>query len=279
MLIIGAIDVVECAASFSSGSMQVIIFAQGPGNAGGSQERRFSLVAGRLLSQSGWLGACDVTSDDSTPIDLDLCTRCNAWVAACPKQTIGPDHQVDMSRCTSHRDCVKVCEAAGAIDFSRDAHPQTERFDVVLDQRGDKAWPTFTSHALPQGYFRRDGQDLPTLLKVRELVGEFEKLRFLPTNKSFVPTAATNKWAAVPASTSAWPKSCARTKAACESWSTPTCAWAAALAPPLAPRRTDPRLPAPSRARCQDPRIALGLPSLWRTRCSFAFAQPKKARL
>jgi ferredoxin len=48
----------------------------------------------------------------------------------------------------------------------------------VLDLRGDKASPTFTSHALPQGYFRWDGQDLPTLLKVRELVGEFEKPRF-----------------------------------------------------------------------------------------------------
>jgi ferredoxin len=31
---------------------------------------------------------------------------------------------------------------------------------------------------LPQGYFRWDGQDLQTLLKVRELVGEFEKPRF-----------------------------------------------------------------------------------------------------
>jgi ferredoxin len=71
-----------------------------------------------------------------------------------------------------------VCEAAGAIDFSRDARPQTERFDVVLDLRGDKASPTFTSHALPQGFFRWDGQDLQTLLKVRELVGEFEKPRF-----------------------------------------------------------------------------------------------------
>jgi ferredoxin len=33
-------------------------------------------------------------------------------------------------------------------------------------------------HALPQGYFRWDGRDLGTLLKLRELVGEFEKPKF-----------------------------------------------------------------------------------------------------
>jgi ferredoxin len=70
---------------------------------------------------------------------------------------------------------VKVCEAAGAIDFSRESEAFTEQFDLVLDLRAE---PAFAQHAPPQGYFRWDGQDLGTLLKLREMVGEFEKPKF-----------------------------------------------------------------------------------------------------
>ena len=178
VLILGALDAAERAATFLSDAMQVTLWAEGAGPVGGSQERRFPVLSGRLQSLSGWLGAFEVSWDASNPIDLDLCTRCNACVAACPEQAIGLDYQVDLSRCGAHRECVKACEAAGAIDFTRDARPQTERFDVVLDLRGQNAAPGFGSHALPQGYFQWDGQDLATLVKVRGLVGEFEKPRF-----------------------------------------------------------------------------------------------------
>ena len=178
VLILGALDAAERAAGFLADAMQITIWAENAGTSGGLQERRYPVVAGRLQSLKGWLGAFDVSWEASNPIDLDLCTRCNACVAACPEQAIGLDYQVDLSLCTAHRDCVKVCEAAGAIDFTRDARQQTDRFDVVLDLRSDKSAPTFQQHALPQGYFRWNGQDLQTLLKVRELVGEFEKPRF-----------------------------------------------------------------------------------------------------
>jgi ferredoxin len=178
LLILGPVDAAERAAALLADAMQVTIWAEGAGTAGGAQERRYPVMAGRLQSLSGWLGAFDVSWDASNPIDLDLCTRCNACVAACPEQAIGLDYQIDLSRCTSHRDCVKACDAVGAINFMREPQTQSARFDVVLDLRGSSASPTFTSHALPQGYFRWDGQDLQTLLKVREMVGEFEKPRF-----------------------------------------------------------------------------------------------------
>ncbi len=178
LLILGPLDTAESTASLLSDVLDITLWAEGPGQAGGSQSRRFPVMAGQLLGLRGWLGAFDVTWTANNPIDLDLCTRCNACVAACPEQAIGLDYQIDLSRCQSHRDCVKVCQAAGAIDFSREAQPQTDRFDLVLDMRDHQAAVTFRQHALPQGYFRWDGRDLQTLLKLRDLVGEFEKPRF-----------------------------------------------------------------------------------------------------
>lgn len=178
LLILGPLDTAEQAADALADVMQVTIWAEGPGDAGGSQARRYPVIAGSLLGLSGWLGAFEVRWSANNPIDLDLCTRCNACVSACPEQAIALDYQIDRARCSGHRDCVKVCGAAGAIDFSREPVEHAQRFDLVLDLRGPQASPNFVQHALPQGYFRWDGRDLPALLKLRELVGEFEKPRF-----------------------------------------------------------------------------------------------------
>jgi len=175
LLIIGPTDAAERAADLVADVMDVTLFSTGAGQEGGTQERRYPVFSGKVQSLTGWLGAFAFSWTRTNPIDLDLCTRCNACIAACPEGAIGFDYQIDSNLCKSHRDCVKVCGVAGAIDFTREPDSQSETFDLVLDLR---AQPAFTQHALPQGYFQWDGQDHRKLLDLRALVGEFEKPRF-----------------------------------------------------------------------------------------------------
>ena len=176
MLIIGTLGAAEQAASLMGEDIDVTVFSLGVGEADVSQERRYPVLAGAIERLSGYLGAFELQWSRSNPIDLDLCTRCNACVAACPEGAIGLDYQIDMAACRSHRACVKACSAAGAIDFNRDAQSLTETFDLVLDLRATAA---FSQHAKPQGYLHWNGRDLQPLLQLRALVGEFEKPRFV----------------------------------------------------------------------------------------------------
>ncbi|PUE62165.1 4Fe-4S ferredoxin [Limnohabitans sp. Rim8] len=173
LLILGKLDEAEQAAALLADNLNVTLFTQGAGEAGGAQNRRYPVLGGQVVRVDGWLGAFKLTWQNNNPIDLDLCTRCNACVAVCPEQAIGLDYQIDMSKCSSHRDCVTACGAVGAINFQREAQEETAEFDLVLDLREQSA---FTRHALPQGYFR--GATAANLLSLRELVGEFEKPKF-----------------------------------------------------------------------------------------------------
>lgn len=178
LLVIGPLDAAEALADAVSDVLDVTLFSTGAGE-GGAQERRHPVLGGTVTALTGWLGAFELTWSRSNPIDLDLCTRCNACVVACPEQAIGLDYQIDMAKCQSHRSCVKVCQVAGAIDFTREPEEASETFDMVLDLRGA---PAFMRHAPPQGYFHHDPATAPlplaTVLRLRELVGEFEKPKF-----------------------------------------------------------------------------------------------------
>jgi ferredoxin len=175
LLIIGELGAAEQAAALMGDAFEITLFSQGVGDAEVAQERRYPVLAGELRTVGGWLGAFDVRWRRSNPIDLDLCTRCNACVTACPEGAIGLDYQIDIALCQSHRACVKVCTAAGAINFSREPEDLQETFDLVLDLRAQTA---FTQHAPPQGYLHWNGRDLAALLQLRGLVGEFEKPQF-----------------------------------------------------------------------------------------------------
>ena len=175
LLVIGPLDAAERAAELLADTLDVTIFSTGAGTDGGMQARRYPVLGGRIEALTGWLGAFELRWQATNAIDLDLCTRCNACIAACPEGAIGFDYQIDLAACKSHRACVKACGVAGAIDFTREPQVERETFDLVLDLRSA---PAFTQHAKPQGYFMWDGQDARTLIELRGLVGEFEKPKF-----------------------------------------------------------------------------------------------------
>ena len=141
-------------------------------------DRGYPVWTGRVSALSGYLGAFDVAWTQENPIDLEVCTRCNACIRACPESAIDFSYQIDLDKCRSHRACVKACGAVGAIDFDRADRTRAERFDLVLDLSSE---PLLKLSQTPQGYLSPGRDPLEQALAAAALarmVGEFEKPKF-----------------------------------------------------------------------------------------------------
>jgi ferredoxin len=141
-------------------------------------DRRFAVMSGRVTQIEGYLGNFNVAWEQVNPIDLEVCTRCNACVRACPEQAIDLLYQIDLDKCKSHRQCVAACGDIRAIDFERKESTRNDRFDMILNFSDQML---FAMPQPPQGYFA-PGADLAAQARaIKEVVtatGEFEKPRY-----------------------------------------------------------------------------------------------------
>jgi len=178
VLVIGPSSVaLEWAARLSGTLQPSVLITSGEGGELPAQ-RSFPVWSGKPVKVSGWLGAFEVEWTQENPIDLDLCTRCNACLAVCPENAIDFTYQIDLDKCKAHRQCVAACAEIGAVDFSRQSRARKESFDLVFDL---SATPLLALPDLPQGYLAPGAEALKQALaaaKLAELVGEFEKPKF-----------------------------------------------------------------------------------------------------
>ncbi|HEY2928511.1 4Fe-4S binding protein [Piscinibacter sp.] len=176
VLVIGTAERAQRAAALLADKLEVSLLLTRPGGTL-AQEHAVAVHSGAVRAITGWLGRFEVEWESGNPIDLDLCTRCNACIAVCPESAIDFSYQIDLAKCKDHRDCVRACGAAMAIDFERAPQRTSESFDLVLDL-GES--PFLGLHQPPQGYLHAgdDAALVDAVLKLREWVGEFEKPRF-----------------------------------------------------------------------------------------------------
>jgi ferredoxin len=178
LLVIGPAEVAVQWAERLAGELDVSVLVTNARGGDLPAVRRFPVWSGRVTALAGWLGAFEVEWEQTNPIDLEVCTRCNACIRACPEQAIDFTYQIDLERCKGHRECVKACGPVHAIDFARADRARKQGFDLVLDLSAE---PVLKVPRKPQGYLAPGRDPLDQALAAAELaklVGEFEKPKF-----------------------------------------------------------------------------------------------------
>jgi ferredoxin len=178
VLLVGPADRVLPWAKRLNGQLEVSALLTAGNASDGLQDRRFPTFSGSRIEIGGWLGAFKVNWQQANPIDLEVCTRCNACIDVCPENAIDFNYQIDLDKCRSHRDCVKACSAIGAIDFTREATQRSGEFDLIFDL-SDK--PLIGLHQPPQGYFAPGASEMKQAdlaLQLTQMVGQFSKPKF-----------------------------------------------------------------------------------------------------
>ena len=178
LLVVGPGDVAVQWAERLKDELEVAVLATNARGAELPAQRSYPIWSGANVKIEGWLGAFDAAWEQSNPIDLDVCTRCNACIAACPEGAIDFAYQIDLDRCKAHRACVQACGSVGAIDFDRVELARRDRFDLVLDLSVE---PIVAIPQKPQGYLAPGRDPLQQALAAAALarmVGEFEKPKY-----------------------------------------------------------------------------------------------------